>query len=358
MRALLAGGGTAGHVNPLLATAAELVRRDPEVRLAALGTSAGLEARLVPEAGLDLVTIPRARIPRQVSTEWCGLPGSLVAAVRGARWAIDRVGADVVVGFGGYVAAPAYLAARRRGVPVVVHEANSRPGLANRLGAWRAARVAVAFSRTPLRGAHLTGLPLRPAIADLDRARARQGAADALGLDPARRVLVVTGGSLGAQRLNQTVLAVAPSLLAAGVQVLHLTGAGKAGEARGAIVHPDYHVREYLDQMDLAYAVADLVIARAGAGSVSEIAAVGVASVLVPLPIGNGEQGLNARDLVEAGGAIAVADGDFTPQWAADRLPPLFCAPDTLATMSARASAVGIRDGAARLADLIEEVAR
>jgi undecaprenyldiphospho-muramoylpentapeptide beta-N-acetylglucosaminyltransferase len=358
VRALLAGGGTAGHVNPLLATAAELARRDPEALIVTVGTSAGLEARLVPAAGLDVVTIPRARIPRALSAEWLRLPGNLAAAIRGAREAIEKLDADVVVGFGGYVAAPVYLAARRRGVPVVVHEANSRPGLANRLGARRAAAVAVAFPGTPLSGAHVTGLPLRPAIANLDRAAARPGAAIALGLDPARPVLLVTGGSLGAQRLNQTVLSVAPALLGAGVQVLHLTGAGKAAEVRAGIVHPDYHIREYVDAMDLAYAVADLVIARAGAGSVSEIAAVGVASVLVPLPIGNGEQGLNARGLVAAGGAIAVADGDFTPRWAADHLPPLFADPQVLATMSARASRAGIRDGAARLVDVIEGVAR
>jgi undecaprenyldiphospho-muramoylpentapeptide beta-N-acetylglucosaminyltransferase len=358
MRVLLAGGGTAGHVNPLLATAAEILRRDGGARLGVLGTAQGLEARLVADAGLPLVTIPKARLPRRVSREWLSLPGNLLTAVREAGKAMARLDAQAVVGFGGYVATPAYLAARRGRRPVVVHEANSRPGLANRLGARRAAAVAVAFPGTPLAGACLTGLPLRDAIVHFDRAQLRPAATAEFGLDPARPTLVVTGGSLGAVRLNRTVAALAPALLARGVQVVHLTGVGKADEVRAQIDHPNYHVREYLDRMEYAYAAADLLIARAGAGTVSEIAAVGVGSVLVPLPIGNGEQGLNARGLIEAGGAIAVPDADFTPAWALGHIPPLFTDPQILRTMASLASAAGIRDGAARLVDLIEAVAR
>jgi undecaprenyldiphospho-muramoylpentapeptide beta-N-acetylglucosaminyltransferase len=307
---------------------------------------------------LDLVTVPKARLPRRVSAEWARLPRNLAVAVRRARRAIAELDAQAVVGFGGYVAAPAYLAARRSRVPIVVHEANSRPGLANRLGAQRAAAVAVAFPKTPLRGARLTGLPLRDAIAGLDRAAGRRPAATQLGLDPDRPTLVVTGGSLGALRLNRTVAALAPTLLAAGVQILHLAGAGKAEEVRAIIGHPDYHVREYLDRMELAYAVADLMIARSGAGTVSEIAAVGVASVLVPLPVGNGEQALNARDLTSADAAIAVPDMGFTPEWALANIPALFADPVALRTMASRAAATGIRDGAARLVDAIWEVVR
>jgi undecaprenyldiphospho-muramoylpentapeptide beta-N-acetylglucosaminyltransferase len=358
MRVLLAGGGTAGHVNPLLATAHELRRRDPNAAIAVLGTATGLEARLVPEAGFDLITVPKARVPRAVSGEWVRLPANLTGAIRGARRAIAQIDAQAVVGYGGYVAAPAYLAARRAHVPAIVHEANSRPGLANRLGARHAAAVAVAFPGTPLRGAHLTGLPLRGAIAGLDPQVERSQAAAALGLDPRRPIVVVTGGSLGAQQLNRTTAALAPTLVREGIQILHLTGVGKTDDARDGIGLGGYHVREYLDRMDLAYGVADLLISRAGAGTVSEIAAVGVASVLVPLPIGNGEQGLNARPLVEAGGALVVDNRDFTPEWACAHIPALFTDPATLPQMAARARATGIRDGAARLVDLIEEVMR
>jgi undecaprenyldiphospho-muramoylpentapeptide beta-N-acetylglucosaminyltransferase len=369
---LLAGGGTAGHVNPLLALAAELRRRDPDTVLAALGTEAGLESRLVPEAGIPLATVPRVPLPRRPSSDVLRLPGRLVEAVRAAERAIDERGVDVVVGFGGYVATPAYIAARRRGVPVVVHEQNARPGLANRLGARRAAAVAVTFPGTRLRGPAgtvVTGLPLRPALADLVRARgvdpraARREGAAALGLDPELTTVLVTGGSLGALRLNTTMSRVAGALVEVGAQVLHLTGAGKADPVREAVagagqdVQERYHVREYLDRIDHAYAACDLVVARAGAGTVSELAALGIPAVYVPLPVGNGEQRLNATSVVEGGGGILVADEAFTPGWAVEHLVPLVADAERLRAMGRGAAEHGVRDGAARLADLVEAAA-
>ena len=199
---LLAGGGTAGHVSPLLALADCLRRRDPEVVVTALGTAAGLEARLVPERGYPLLEVPKVPFPRRPSGDLLRLPANLRRAVRAAEDAIDSTGAEVVVGFGGYVSTPAYLAARRRGTPVVVHEQNARPGLANRLGARFAAGVGVTFPGTRLPHAMLTGMPLRREIATLDRAAHRAEARDRFGLTDAPTVLV-TGGSLGAQKLNE-----------------------------------------------------------------------------------------------------------------------------------------------------------
>lgn len=357
---LLAGGGTAGHVNPLLALAAELRRRDPAARVHALGTREGLEADLVPAAGLALEIVPRVPIPRRPTLDLLRVPARLRAAVRAAGEAIDTTGADVVVGFGGYVAAPAYLAARRRDVPVVVHEANARPGLANRLGARRAAAVAVTFPATPLAGAVLTGLPLRAEIAGLVAERAadldasRAAARAELGLDPDRRTILVTGGSLGAVSLNRVMAATGAELVGAGAQVLHLTGAGKDAEVRTGAPAEHYHVIEYLDRMHLAYAAADLVVCRAGAGTVSELTALGLPAVYVPLPIGNGEQRRNAAPVVEAGGGLLVEDRDLTPRWVQQHVAPLD--DDALATMATAAASVGITDGAARLADLVEGV--
>lgn len=353
---LLAGGGTAGHVNPLLAVAAELARRDRDVRVTVLGTREGLEAELVPAAGLPLAIVPRVPVPRRPSVELLRVPARLRAAVRVAEDAIESSGAQAVIGFGGYVAAPAYLAARRRKVPVVVHEANARPGLANRLGARRAAAVAVTFAETRLPRAVLTGLPLRPAIAELVEARASDGHAArsranaALGLDPARRTILVTGGSLGAVSLNRAAAAAGAGLVASGSQVLHLTGAGKAAEVRAAAPTEHYHVLEYLAEMELALAAADLVVCRAGAGMVSELAALGLPAIYVPLPIGNGEQRLNAAGVVAAGGGILVDDADLTAGWLESRLSGL--SDDELASMSSAAFSVGIRDGAARVVDL------
>lgn len=370
---LLAGGGTAGHVNPLLAVADELRRRHPDATLRVLGTAEGLEARLVPAAGLPLDVVPRVPLPRRPSLDLLRLPGRLRAAVTVAGRAIDEGGAQVVVGFGGYVATPAYLAARRRRVPVVIHEQNARPGLANRLGARWARAVAVTFAATRLPHAQVTGLPLRAPVAALvaervtDAAGARARAAAALGLDPALPTLLVTGGSLGAASINSAVAGAVGDLLAAGVQVLHLTGRDKSGpatQARAALVGrlddtllARYHVREYLDDMHLALACADLVLARSGAGTVCEVAALGLPAVYVPLPIGNGEQRRNAAPVVAAGGALLVEDAQLDAAWITAHVPALLVGADAAAArarMAAGAASVGVPDAAARVADLVE----
>ncbi|HEY0119114.1 MAG TPA: UDP-N-acetylmuramate--L-alanine ligase [Cellulomonas sp.] len=363
---LLAGGGTAGHVNPLLAVADELRAARPGITVVALGTAEGLESRLVPEHGLALALVPRVPLPRRPTLDWLRLPGRLRAAVRAAGRAIDESGARVVVGFGGYVATPAYLAARRRRVPVVVHEQNARPGLANRLGARWASAVAVTFPATRLPHAQVTGLPLRPAIARLAADRAadpvatrRRGAIE-LGLDPALPTLVVTGGSLGALSLNRAVAAAAADLLAAGIQVVHLTGAGKGEPVRAALAAVPgaerYHVLEYLGRMELALAVADLVLCRSGAGTVCELAALGIPAVYVPLPFGNGEQRLNAAGVVAAGGGLLVEDAALDAVWVRAHLVPMLAGTTSAVTrsrMAAAAAKVGVRDAAARVAGLV-----
>jgi UDP-N-acetylglucosamine--N-acetylmuramyl-(pentapeptide) pyrophosphoryl-undecaprenol N-acetylglucosamine transferase len=347
---VLAGGGTTGHVAPLLALADCLRRRDPATGIVALGTAEGLESTLVPEAGYELALMPRVPLPRRPTPDLLRLPGRLNAAISAARTAIE--GADVLVGFGGYVSAPAYLAARRLGVPIVVHEANARPGVANRLGARFTDHVAVTFPGTPLRGARVVGLPLRRQITTLDRDSQRETARVALGLQSHRTTLFVTGGSLGAQRLNETFGAVGPDLVAAGIQVLHTAGRGKTVPFPGE-QPPGYVVAEYLDRMDLAYAAADAVVCRAGAGNVSEVTALGLPAAYVPLPIGNGEQRLNAEPVVNAGGGLMVDNADCRPAWVQDTLIPLLLDSQRLAVMGKAAADFGIRDGDERLADLV-----
>jgi undecaprenyldiphospho-muramoylpentapeptide beta-N-acetylglucosaminyltransferase len=356
-------------VNPLLAVADEVRARYPDATITVLGTREGLEADLVPERGHDLRFVPRVPLPRRPSLEWFRLPGKLRAAVRAAGAAIDESGARVVVGFGGYVATPAYLAARRRGVPVVIHEQNARPGLANRLGARWARSVAVTFPSTELPGAQVTGLPLRREISTLiadratDAAGTRAAAAEALGLRPDLPTLLVTGGSLGAQRLNETMTALVGETTGAGIQVLHLTGRGKAEAVQAAVGALDvaqaelYQAREYLSDMHLAYAVADLVVCRSGAGTVCELAALGLPAVYVPLPIGNGEQRLNAAPLVDVGGGLVVVDDELTPAWVRTIVLPLLENPAALAIMSAAARSVGVPDAASRVLHLVEAAA-
>jgi UDP-N-acetylglucosamine--N-acetylmuramyl-(pentapeptide) pyrophosphoryl-undecaprenol N-acetylglucosamine transferase len=355
---LLAGGGSAGHVSPLLSLADALRRRRPDVRVTALGTKEGLEARLVPERGYDLRVVPKVPLPRRPSGDLLRLPGRLKGAVDAAGAAIDDTGAEVVVGFGGYVSTPAYLAARRRGVPVVIHEQNARPGLANRLGARWAVHVATTFSATSLPHATRIGMPLRREVSTLDRS-ARRGEATALfGLEPGRPTVLVTGGSLGAQRLNDAFRARVGALSRAGVQVLHIAGQGKEFEADAPEDGARYVVLPYADRMELAYAAADLVVARAGANTVCELAAVGLPAVYVPLPVGNGEQRLNAADVVAAGGGLVVDDASVTPGWVESELIPLALDRDRLAHMAAAAAELGERAADERLADLVEDAAR
>ncbi|MBO0595107.1 undecaprenyldiphospho-muramoylpentapeptide beta-N-acetylglucosaminyltransferase [Nesterenkonia sp. E16_7] len=349
---VLAGGGTAGHVSPMLAVARALDRLAPEVRQTVIGTAAGLETRLVPEAGYRLETIEKVPMPRRPSRNMLRFPSRFGQAVRDAAGILRAEQADVVMGVGGYVCTPVFVAARRLGIPVVIHEANARPGLANKLGHRFAAFTGVAFENTPLKGSEWVGMPMSREISQLDRAKQRGPAREALGLDPEKVTLVVTGGSSGALSLNLSIKAALTELLGTGAQVLHLTGRDKAltGEHGALLEHPGYHQREYLDGMELAYAAADLIIARAGAATVSEIAAVGLPAIFVPLPVGNGEQELNARELVAAGGALLVKDEHFNRSWIRRNMVPLLEDPRLLANMEQQSAARGITDADDRMA--------
>ncbi|HRN29610.1 MAG TPA: glycosyltransferase, partial [Terrimesophilobacter sp.] len=223
-RYLLAGGGTAGHVNPLLAVAEFLRGRDPEAEVIVVGTREGLESRLVPERDFELVTVTRLPFPRRPGRAMLRFPRAFRSVVREIEQLIRSREIDVVVGFGGYVSAPAYVAARKARVPIVVHEANAVPGLANRLGARWTRFVGVAFAGTPLRHATVVGMPLRREIEELDRFARRPEALTVLGLDPSKPVLLVTGGSLGAQRINEAINAAATHIIAAGWQLFHIVG--------------------------------------------------------------------------------------------------------------------------------------
>ena len=356
---VLAGGGSAGHVSPLLATADALGRLEPGTAVTALGTARGLEATLVPARGYRLEMVPRVPVPRRPTLDLLRLPGRLLGAVRVAAEALDRVGADVLVGFGGYVSAPAYLAARRRRVPVVVHEANPRPGLANRLGARLAVRVATAGDGVPLPRAETVGLPLRREVATLDRTRRRAEGRALFGLDPDRPTLLVTGGSQGARTLNVAALGAAGALAAAGVQVLHAAGPrNEVAPPPATAGAPPYVLLPYIERIELAYAAADLALCRSGANTCAELTAVGLPAAYVPLPHGNGEQRLNAAPVVAAGGGLLVDDAGCTRAWVAATLPPVLTDAGRLAAMGKAAASLGHRDADVVLARMVLETAR
>lgn len=356
MRVLLAGGGSAGHTSPLLATADALQRLAPDTDVVCLGTSQGLEARLIPEAGLPLEVVPRVPLPRRPGKELLRTPGKLRAARAAAIEIVDRVKPDVVVGFGGYVSVPAYLAARKRRVPIVVHEGNALPGVANRVGARLTRHVATSFPDTELRHATYTGLPIRRMVATLDRPALRAEGRANFGLDPDRPTLLVTGGSQGAARLNSSVAAAAGAFSDEGVQVLHVVGPKHSLESPDSSV--PYVVVNYVDRMDLAYAAADAVLCRSGSNTVTEVSGVGLPAIFVPLPIGNGEQALNARPVVDAGGGLLVSDDALTPQWISEQVPALLTDPSRLTEMGAAAESVIPLDADEKLARMILEAGR
>ena len=355
MRVLLAGGGSAGHTSPLLATADALRRLDPTTEITCLGTKEGLEARLIPEAGLPLEVVPRVPLPRRPGADLLRVPTRLRAARAAALEVLDRVRPDVVVGFGGYVSVPAYLAARRRGVPLVVHEGNAIPGIANKLGARMTRHVATSFPDTDLPHAVCTGLPIRRLISTMDRDALRGEALATFGLRDDLPTLLVTGGSQGAARINAAVSGAAAELAAAGVQVLHVVGPRHELEVVSGEV--PYVVQTYVDRMDLAYAAADAVLCRSGSNTVTEVSGVGLPAVYVPLPIGNGEQALNARPVVDAGGGLLVADVALTPEWVAATVPRLLGDRARLAEMGEAARGVIALDADDALARIVVEAA-
>ncbi|MDR3657540.1 MAG: undecaprenyldiphospho-muramoylpentapeptide beta-N-acetylglucosaminyltransferase [Mycobacterium sp.] len=360
---VLAGGGTAGHVEPAMAVADALTALDPQVRITALGTRRGLETTLVPKRGYHLELITPVPLPRKPSGDLARLPPRVWRAVRETRAVLDTVHADVVIGFGGYVALPAYLAARgipgiRPRVPVVIHEANARAGLANRVGARSADRVLSAVPGSGLPRAEVVGIPIRAALTTLDRAALRAEARRHFGFAEDAKVLLVFGGSQGAVSLNRAVAGAAADLAAAGVAVLHAHGPKNTLDLRTPEPgDPPYLAVPYLDRMDLAYAAADLAICRSGAMTVAEVSAVGLPAIYVPLPIGNGEQRLNALPVVNAGGGMLVADAALTPRVVAEQVGGLLSDPPRLAAMTAAAARVGHRDAARQVAQAALDIA-
>jgi UDP-N-acetylglucosamine--N-acetylmuramyl-(pentapeptide) pyrophosphoryl-undecaprenol N-acetylglucosamine transferase len=355
---VLAGGGTAGHIEPALALADALRRADPRIRITCLGTERGLETRLVPLRGYDLALIPAVPLPRSVNATLLSVPGRLAGAVGAATAALDRAGAEVVVGFGGYVATPAYLAARRRGISIVVHEANSRPGLANRIGVRLTRHVFTGQPGTRLAHATYIGIPIRREIAGLDRLALADKARTHFGLRPDLPVLLVTGGSQGARSLNRAVVAAAPWIRSAGVQVLHIIGPRSDIDVPQPGGETPYVTLPYLDRMDLAYAAADFALCRAGAMTCAELTAVGLPAAYVPLPHGNGEQRLNAAPIEQVGGGIVVDDAQLSPAWIADTLLPVLLDPELVTAMSHAAAGVGRRDADRWLAAAVIDVIR
>jgi UDP-N-acetylglucosamine--N-acetylmuramyl-(pentapeptide) pyrophosphoryl-undecaprenol N-acetylglucosamine transferase len=372
MRVVLAGGGSAGHIEPALALADALREADSGIQVTCLGTQRGLESRLVPMRGYELELIPAVPLPRSVTPALLTVPGRLAGAVHATGKILDRVQADVLVGFGGYVATPAYLAAKRHNVPIVVHEANPSAGIANRLGAHLTTYVFTGQPDTKLRNSKYLGLPIRRQIADLDRFALGDKARAHFGLRRDLPVLLVFGGSQGAKSINRALAGALGAIRSAGVQVLHVTGPKNLGESQAAADSPlspgpglsgtaqsnavPYVALPYVDRMDLAYAAADFALCRAGAMTCAELTAVGLPAAYVPLPIGNGEQRLNALPIVQRGGGLLVEDAELTADWIKTSLLPVLTNIDQVAVMSEAAAAMGRKDADRWLAKAVIDI--
>jgi UDP-N-acetylglucosamine--N-acetylmuramyl-(pentapeptide) pyrophosphoryl-undecaprenol N-acetylglucosamine transferase len=356
MRVVLAGGGSAGHIEPALALADALRQADSSIQVTCLGTARGLETRLVPLRGYELELIPAVPLPRSVTPQLLTVPGRLAGAVHAVGTILDRVGADVLVGFGGYVATPAYLAAKRHKVTIVVHEANPLAGIANRLGAHLTTHVFTGHPDTKLRNGKYLGLPIRRQIAELDRFALGDKARAHFGLRPDLPVLLITGGSQGAVSLNRALAGAVGAITSAGVQVLHVTGPKHLNEIQPPPGPVPYVAVPYVDRMDLAYAAADFALCRAGAMTCAELTAVGLPAAYVPLPHGNGEQRLNALPIVQRGGGLLVDDAELTAEWIKTSLLPVLTNIDQVAGMSEAAAALGRRDADRWLAKAVIDI--
>lgn len=345
----LAAGGTAGHVEPALATARALSEKISEVKIFLIGTPKGLETVLVPKSGFHLELINAKPLPRSFSLASLLFPINLLKARRSAIKTLTKNQTDLVIGFGAYISYPVYLAARKLKIPVIIHEGNAKPGIANRFFYKKAKKVFQCFDNS-LPGAQTIGMPLRNEIANIDLSKARQIGCRYFNLDENKKTLLVFGGSQGASKINASLQEVIGLLTSAGFQVLHALGPNKPIE-KTFDTFGDYHPVPYIDRMDLAYAVADLVISRSGAMTVSEVTALGKPAIFVPFPSGNGEQSENIKNLVEQGAALMITDESFTGERLVAQVLELFKSETKLSQMAQRAGKYGRRDADQILAE-------
>ncbi len=363
MKVVIAGGGTAGHVNPALALAACM--GGDEVSF--LGTNKGAEAKLVPEAGYPLHEIEVRGFDRAKPLSFFATAARAGGAVATARTLLRRIRPDVLLGMGGYVSLPACIAARTMRIPVVLHEQNIVFGLANRVSKPLARTIGVSFEETLSAAGGkgvFTGNPVAPELVGLDRGMAKARAQDRWELDPERRTLLVFGGSLGAKRVNDAAAGLAARWAdRSDLQVLHITGRSsyEAISRSVSAARPGrliYRVVDYVSGMGDAYAAADLALCRGGATTVAELGVLGVPSVIVPYPHHRDrQQEKHAGVLVAAGAARLLDDAQTTTETVGTACGGLLAEDAALTSMAAAALALGRPDAGDRLAAVIRKAA-
>jgi UDP-N-acetylglucosamine--N-acetylmuramyl-(pentapeptide) pyrophosphoryl-undecaprenol N-acetylglucosamine transferase len=344
MRLLIAGGGTGGHLYPALAVARAFRAEEPDGALLLVGRAGGPEERLVPAAGFELATVSVRGLDRDAVWKNLALPAVIPAALRAGLRIVDGFRPDIVLGMGGYVMAPAVAAARIRGIPYVLHEKDVRPGLATRMFAGAAAAICKTLpgteKRIRARRVVLTGVPLREGFEPRTP-------------DVPPRHLLITGGSQGARNLNQAVWGALEALCERFQEVVHVAGR-QGAEGVASHQHPRYRGLAFVDDMQSLMGRADLVVSRAGVGTIAELTAVGLPMVLVPGMFGGGHQVENAAAMVEAGAAVSIGDAKLTPSSLVSTLDSL--TPERLRAMAKASAATGRRDAAQRVLGVLKEV--
>ncbi len=358
-RVIISGGGTGGHIFPALSIAGALRRRYPDVQILFVGADDRMEMQRVPAAGYPIVGLPvagfdRKKLWRNFRTLWL-----LFKSMRMARRTVRDFRPQIAIGVGGYCSGPTLKAAQRLGVPTLIQEQNGYPGVTNKLLARRADAICVAYEGTerffPADRIHLTGTPVREALlhCTLTPAQARER----LGFSPDAPLVLVVGGSLGASSVNRAIAAGASAITAAGAQLLWQTGRRDQDlAARATRDLPAARATEFITDMDVAYRAADIVVSRAGAGSISELQLLGKVAVLVPSPnVTEDHQRKNALALVARDAAVMVEDAD-----AGTRLIPavldLLADPSRGSAMSQNISAMALRDADEHIVDIIQQI--
>jgi len=360
MKLLIGGGGTGGHIYPGLSLARYVLSVSAGSEILFVGSEAGLEQKIVPASGFRLATIPAKGFQR--SFKQFGLViSSLYGGIRQAGKIIEDFKPDVVLGTGGFVAAPLVMAALTKRVPVVIHEQNALPGLANRLLAPFVSRVCISFAETAKKMSRLsrvvhTGNPRSTEVVSLSR---KEGCS-ALGLDRNKAIILIYGGSRGALRLNEVVTDyLIESTLPQQLTVVFVTGEIYFQEISGKLNPLPEQVKlyPYLNQMPEALVAADLAITRSGATTLAELTALGLPAILIPSPnVVNNHQYYNARMLSDVGAAVLIEEKEFNSKKLEQEINRLINNPGLRSVMQENSKALGVTDAAERLYRSLEEV--
>lgn len=359
LRVLVSGGGTGGHIFPAVSIANEVRRRHPDAEILFVGAEGRMEMQRVPAAGYDIKGLPVAGFDRRRLWRNFAVLCKLWRSLRMANGILRDFRPDIAVGVGGYASGPMLKAAQRHGIPTLLQEQNGYPGVTNKLLAKKADAICVAYDNMdrwfPADRIVMTGNPVRAAITAVTATPAE--AKKALGFDPGRPLVLSVGGSLGARTVNEAISAAIPQIEKGGAQLLWQTGKLYADECSAkAQGHPDVHASAFIDDMAMAYRAADLVVSRAGAGTISELELVGAPVILIPSPnVAEDHQRKNALALVDKGAAVMIEDAEATAKLGAE-LERLLADADTRRSMSQSIKAMSRPNAASDIVDRLEQI--